>query len=239
MRRSVPDVRGIRAGRRRRQPRPARSAASRPCRRRPGCARRRRGGGPGDDQLGSFALGAHAQRVGGAVAPTRASWASTRVRTSPRSSGRARTRGRRRARLHPRKMRRTRTSPLMRPSGLTSMARRSGLPGGAKSVCAAGDQPRLGTNAGSKPMERGRPARPRLPQGAPVPDGRTVLTAPDAIGADTIVGIPQRLRPFIPDTNPLERFNREIARRTDIARRHLSRRRVCDPAGLDARDRGQ
>src|SRR5436189_1589496 len=41
-------------------------------------------------------------------------------------------------------------------------------------------QGRPPTNTGSKPIEQQRPARPRLLPDAPVPDGRTVLTAPDA-----------------------------------------------------------
>jgi Transposase, Mutator family len=78
-------------------------------------------------------------------------------------------------------------------------------------------QGRPSTNTGSKPTERDRPARPRLPQGAPVPDGRTVLTASDAIRAwGGRWELRQRLRPFIPDTNPLERVNREIGRRSDV-----------------------
>ena len=43
-------------------------------------------------------------------------------------------------------------------------------------------QGRPPTNTGSKPIEQERPARPRLLPDAPVPDGRTVLTAPDALG---------------------------------------------------------
>jgi hypothetical protein len=78
-------------------------------------------------------------------------------------------------------------------------------------------QGRPSTNTGSKPIERDRPARPRLPQGAPVPDGRTVLTTPDTIGApERSLGAKRRLRHFILDTNPLERFNREVGRRTDV-----------------------
>src|SRR5688500_13116256 len=41
-------------------------------------------------------------------------------------------------------------------------------------------QGRPPTNTGSKPIEQERPARPRLLPDAPVPDGLTVLTAPDA-----------------------------------------------------------
>jgi putative transposase len=74
-------------------------------------------------------------------------------------------------------------------------------------------QGRPPTNTGSKPTERDRPARPRLPQGAPVPDGRTVLTAPDAIGRRSgRWNERRRPRRFIPDTNPLERVNRQIGK---------------------------
>src|SRR5215213_4415121 len=41
-------------------------------------------------------------------------------------------------------------------------------------------QGRPPTNTGSKPIEQQRPAQPRLLPDAPVPDGRTVLTTPDA-----------------------------------------------------------
>jgi hypothetical protein len=72
-------------------------------------------------------------------------------------------------------------------------------------------QGRPSTNTGSKPTERDRPAHPRLPQGAPVPDGRTVLTAPDAIGCRSgRWERRQRLRRFIPDTNTIEALNRQI-----------------------------
>jgi Transposase, Mutator family len=72
-------------------------------------------------------------------------------------------------------------------------------------------QGRPSTNTGSKPTERDRPARPRLPQGAPVPDGRTVLTASDAIRAwGGRWELRQRLRPFIPDTNAIEALNRQL-----------------------------
>jgi Transposase, Mutator family len=35
-------------------------------------------------------------------------------------------------------------------------------------------------------------------------------------GAETVAGPGRHLPPFIPVTNPLERFNREIGRRTDV-----------------------
>jgi hypothetical protein len=51
---------------------------------------------------------------------------------------------------------------------------------------------------------------------APVPDGRTVLTNRDARGAEAVMGHGRHLRRFILSTNPLERFNREVGRRTDV-----------------------
>src|SRR5215218_9307684 len=76
--------------------------------------------------------------------------------------------------------------------------------GSALSAHPGKSQGRPSTNTGSKPTERDRPARPRLPQDAPVPDGRTVLTAPDAIGRRSGRWKPRRrLPPFIPDTNAI------------------------------------
>ena len=77
-------------------------------------------------------------------------------------------------------------------------------------------QGRPPTNTGSKPIEQDRPARPRLLPDAPVPDGRTVLTGPDVQDIEAVGGHRQHPSRFIRDTNPLERFNREIARRTDV-----------------------
>jgi len=54
-----------------------------------------------------------------------------------------------------------------------------------------------------------------LPDG-PVPDGRTVLTNPDATGIEAVMGHRAHLAPFIPATNPLERVNKEIGRRSDV-----------------------
>jgi transposase-like protein len=51
---------------------------------------------------------------------------------------------------------------------------------------------------------------------APVPDGRTVLTSPDANSIETVRGHRAHLPSFIPATNPLERVNKEIGRRTDV-----------------------
>jgi hypothetical protein len=45
----------------------------------------------------------------------------------------------------------------------------------------------------------------RLLPDAPVPDGRTVLTNPDATGIEAVKGHRAHLAPFIPDTNDLER----------------------------------
>jgi hypothetical protein len=50
----------------------------------------------------------------------------------------------------------------------------------------------------------------------PVPDGRTVLTNPDTTGIEAVKGHGGHPAPFIRDTNPLERVNREIGRRTDV-----------------------
>jgi hypothetical protein len=77
-------------------------------------------------------------------------------------------------------------------------------------------QGRPPTNTGSKPIEQDRPARPRLLPDAPVPDGRTVLTNPDVQDIEAVGGHRRHPSRFIRDTNPLERFNREIARRTDV-----------------------
>jgi hypothetical protein len=51
---------------------------------------------------------------------------------------------------------------------------------------------------------------------APVPDGRTVLTGLDGSSVGAVLGHGQHLGSFIRDTNPLERVNREIGRRTDV-----------------------
>src|SRR5215213_10217240 len=64
-------------------------------------------------------------------------------------------------------------------------------------------QGRPPTNTGSKPIEQERPARPRLLPDAPIPDGRTVLTTPDASRPETVAPDGQHLPPFIPVTNVL------------------------------------
>ena len=71
-------------------------------------------------------------------------------------------------------------------------------------------QGRPTTNTGSKPIEQERPARPRLLPDAPVPDGRTVLTNPDAHDVEAVVGHRRHLRRFILDTNAIENLNRQI-----------------------------
>jgi len=53
---------------------------------------------------------------------------------------------------------------------------------------------------------------------APAPDGRTVLTGPEALNSCNVPVVGSRWHPppFIPATNPLERVNKEIGRRTDV-----------------------
>ena len=78
-------------------------------------------------------------------------------------------------------------------------------------------QGRPPTNTGSKPIEQQRPARPRLLPDAPVPDGHTVLTAPDEPSASqTVLRHGRHLPPFIPVTNLLERSLGEVKRRTKV-----------------------
>ncbi len=54
-----------------------------------------------------------------------------------------------------------------------------------------------------------------LPDG-PVPDGRTVLTNPDATSDEAVRGHRAHLAPFIPATNLLERSLGEVRRRTKV-----------------------
>lgn len=56
----------------------------------------------------------------------------------------------------------------------------------------------------------------RLLPDAPVPDGRTVLPTRTPVASRRPLGHGRHLRHFIPVTNPLERFNREVGRRTDV-----------------------
>jgi hypothetical protein len=72
-------------------------------------------------------------------------------------------------------------------------------------------QGRPPTNTASRAIEQERPARPRLLQGAPIPDGRTVLTAQDVPSVPGAV--PRHGRhppPFIPVTNAIEALNRQL-----------------------------
>ena len=72
-------------------------------------------------------------------------------------------------------------------------------------------QGRPPTNTGSEPIEQQRPARPRLLPDAPVPDGRTVLTTPDAPRRpETVPRHGRHLPPFIPVTNAIEALNRQL-----------------------------
>ena len=50
----------------------------------------------------------------------------------------------------------------------------------------------------------------RLLPDAPVPDGRTVLTNPDATGIEAVEGHRAHLAPFIPVTNAIEALNRQL-----------------------------
>src|SRR5829696_1896273 len=56
----------------------------------------------------------------------------------------------------------------------------------------------------------------RLLPDAPVPDGRTVLPTRTRVASRRPLGHGRHLRHFIPVTNPLERFNKEVGRRTDV-----------------------
>src|SRR4051794_20941004 len=56
----------------------------------------------------------------------------------------------------------------------------------------------------------------RLLPDAPVPDGRTVRTDPDATSVEAVTGSQAASTALHTSTNPLERFNREIGRRTDV-----------------------
>ena len=71
------------------------------------------------------------------------------------------------------------------------------------------------TRARSPSNNNGLPDLRLLPD-APVPDGRTVLTNPDATRRRGDQGHGRHPPPFIRDTNSLERLNREIRRRTDV-----------------------
>src|SRR5438270_5561892 len=71
------------------------------------------------------------------------------------------------------------------------------------------------TRARGPSNDYGLPDLRLLPDG-PVPDGRTVLTNPDATGIEAVRGHRAHLAPFIPVTNLLEHVNKEIGRRFDV-----------------------
>jgi transposase-like protein len=50
----------------------------------------------------------------------------------------------------------------------------------------------------------------RLLPDAPVPDGRTVLTSPDATSVEAVRGHRRHQGPFIPATNAIEALNRQL-----------------------------
>jgi transposase-like protein len=50
----------------------------------------------------------------------------------------------------------------------------------------------------------------RLLPDTPVPDGRTVLTSPDATSVEAVGGHRAHLAPFIPVTNAIEGLNRQV-----------------------------
>ena len=66
------------------------------------------------------------------------------------------------------------------------------------------------TRARSPTYKNGLPDLRLLPD-APVPDGRTVLTSPDANrSVEAVRGHSRHLPPFIPDTNAIEALNRQL-----------------------------
>jgi Transposase, Mutator family len=71
------------------------------------------------------------------------------------------------------------------------------------------------TRARSASIDNGLPDLRLLPD-APVPDGRTVLTGPDASNVEVVRGHRRHLVPFIPVTNLLERSLGEVKRRTKV-----------------------
>ncbi len=71
------------------------------------------------------------------------------------------------------------------------------------------------TRARGPSNEYGLPDLRLLPDG-PGPDGRTVLTNPDANSLEAVRGHRAHLAPFIPVTNLLERSLGEVKRRTKV-----------------------
>ena len=76
------------------------------------------------------------------------------------------------------------------------------------------------TRARSPACKSGLPDLRLLPD-APVPDGRTVLTTPDAtLSREAVVGNGEHPPPFIRDTNTIEALHRQI-RKTIKTRGHF------------------
>ena len=73
------------------------------------------------------------------------------------------------------------------------------------------------TRAQSPSNKNGLPDLRLLPD-APVPDGRTVLTNPDARGAEAVMGHGRHLRRFILDTNPIESSFATVKLRTKVTK---------------------
>jgi hypothetical protein len=65
------------------------------------------------------------------------------------------------------------------------------------------------TRARGPSNDYGLPDLRLLPDG-PVPDGRTVLTNPDATSIEAVRGHRAHLAPFIPVTNAIEALNRQL-----------------------------
>jgi hypothetical protein len=65
------------------------------------------------------------------------------------------------------------------------------------------------TRARGASNDYGLPDLRLLPDG-PVPDGRTVLTNPDATSIEAVRGHRAHLAPFIPATNAIEALNRQL-----------------------------
>src|SRR5262249_38643263 len=85
------------------------------------------------------------------------------------------------------------------------------------------------TRARGPSNDYGLPDLRLLPDG-PVPDGRTVLTGPDAAGVEVVRGHRAHLAPFIPVTNLLERSLGEVKRRTKVMGRFPGETSCLTPA---------